>query len=189
SRVFNPAFIYRIVRWIMAEPGPPRNVLPFVGFLTSPEADVSAVVERVSSALFALDEPAGPFPFGYTGYYEPEMGAGLKRYWALGTAFVEPDELVELKLKANELEGEFAAGGRRRINIDPGYISENAVVAATYKALPAAVYLARGVYGYLLFLYRSGTFEPVEWTYPDYRDYVGFFNAGRKALLSLVRTG
>ncbi len=83
--------------------------------------------------------PDGPFRFDYTGYYEPEMGRGLTRYWAPAAALCEPDELAEYKLRANELERGLAVGGRRRVNIDPGYISEYAVVAATCKALPAAV--------------------------------------------------
>jgi len=171
----------------MAEAREPVKVLPFVGLLIAGGIDVDNVIARVSGKVTAVETADGPFPFDYTGYYEPEMGERLERYWALGKGLAEADELVPLKLAANELEREFAADGGRRVNVDPGYVSEFAVVAATCKALPAAVYLARGVYGYLLLLYRSGTFEPLEWTYPDYRDHVGFFNAGRRRLFELVK--
>jgi hypothetical protein len=173
----------------MAEPGPPKKVLPFVGLLITPEVDASAVVERVSSGLFAVKEPAGPFPFDYTGYYVPEMGENIARYWAVAEALCEPDELAAYKLKANELEREFAVGGRRRVNIDPGHIAEFAVTVATCKTLPAAVYVGGGVYGHLLFIYRSGSFVPLDWTYPEFAEHVAFFNAGRKALLNLAKTG
>jgi hypothetical protein len=173
----------------MADVKQPEMVLPFVGLLIAPELDADEVVERVSADVIGVGEVNGPFDFGYTDYYEPEMGGGLRRYWALGVKLLEPDNLVELKSKANELERELAVEGKRRVNVDPGYVSEYAVVAATCKALPASLYLGKGVYGYLLFLYRSGTFEPLEWTYPDYRDHVAFFDAGRRRMFDLRKVG
>jgi hypothetical protein len=169
----------------MAEAWQPKKILPFVGMLIADGVSADEVVARVSTDVFELEDVDGPHPFDYTDYYEPEMGEGLKRYWAVGKALLEVGELAPLKLAANELEREFAVDGRRRVNVDPGYISEYAVVAATCKALPAAVYLAQGVYGYLLLLYKSGVFEPLQWTYPDYRDHAGFFNAGRRRMFEL----
>jgi len=169
----------------MAEARQPEKTLPFVGLLIADGVSADEVIARVSAGVTAVEALDGPHPFDYTDYYEPEMGQGLKRYWAVGKALIETDELVPLKLAANELEREFAVDGRRRVNVDPGYISEYAVVAATCKALPTAVYIAQGVYGYLLLLYKSGAFEPLDWTYPDYRDHAGFFNAGRRRLFEL----
>jgi hypothetical protein len=171
----------------MAEARQPEKILPFVGLLIAGGISADEVIARVSTNVFDLEDVDGPHPFDYTDYYEPEMGEGLERYWAIGKALVEADTLVPLKLAANELEREFAVDGHRRVNLDPGYISEYAVVAATCKALPASVYLAQGVYGYLLLLYKSGAFEPLEWTYPDYRDNAGFFNAGRRRLFELKK--
>jgi hypothetical protein len=172
----------------MAEVKQPETVLPFVGLLIAAAVDADEVAERVSAEVIGVGEIGGPFDFDYTDYYEREMGSDLRRYWALGVELLEPDNLVELKLKANELERELAVGDRRRVNVDPGYVSEYAVVAATCKKLPASLYLGKGVYGYLLFLYRSGTFEPLEWAYPDYRDHVAFFNAGRRRMFDLRKT-
>ena len=169
----------------MADAGQPGKVLPFVGLLIADGVGADEVIARVSTDVFDLENVNGPHPFDYTDYYEPEMGEGLKRYWALGKTLVKADKLVMLKLTANELEREFAVDGRRRVNVDPGYVKEFAVVAATCKALPTAVYLGEGVYGFLLFIYRSGSFVPLDWTYPEYADHVAFFNAGRRRLYEL----
>jgi hypothetical protein len=172
----------------MAEAKQPKRVLPFIGLLIPSEVDAAKVIERVSAEVVGVGEVDGPHPFNYTDYYEPEMGSNLQRYWALGMELREPDNLVELKLKTNELEREFSLDRYRRVNVDPGYINEYAVVAATCKALPASLYLGKGVYGYILLLYKSGTFEPLAWTYPDYRGHVGFFNAGRRRMFELRKT-
>jgi hypothetical protein len=172
----------------MAEANQPGKVLPFVGLLIAPRVGAEGLFRRVSTDVVEIESVTGPFPFHYTDYYEPEMGRGLVRYWALGTQLCEPDELAEFKLKSNGVEAEFTVKGRRRVNVDPGYISDYAVVAATCKALPAAVYVTRGVYGYPLFLYRTGTFVPFDWTYPDYLDYVEFFNAGRRRMFNLKKS-
>jgi len=68
--------------------------------------------------------------------------------------------------------------GRRTVNLDPGYLSAENLVLATTKGYSHRPYLRDGIYAELVYIYRGGTFAPVEWTYRDYRDArsIAFFN-------------
>lgn len=108
-------------------------------------------------------------PFGFTDYYCPEFGTGLQRCLLAFERLIDPGELPEIKLAANRIEDRFLHGdGRRRINIDPGYIALQHMVLATCKAYAHRPYLGRGVYADMTLLYRHGTFQALEWTFPDY---------------------
>ena len=68
----------------------------------------------------------------------------------------------------NQEAREPRADGRRAVNIDPGLITRERLILATGKNAGHRVYLGRGVFADLTLLYRSGGFEPLPWTYPDY---------------------
>jgi hypothetical protein len=108
-------------------------------------------------------------PFDFTDYYQAEMGPGLVRRWVEVAGMVMPDRLADLKLAAGRMEQEIAVAGRRRVNLDPGLLSLHSFVLATTKDFAHRIYLRDGIYAELTLLYRSGGFEPMEWTYPDYR--------------------
>lgn len=114
----------------------------------------------------------------YTDYYESEMGPEVKKYFAAFEPLMAVEELAELKIKTNALERKFAKNGRRRINIDPGYLTEAKVVLATTKDYSHRLYLGKGIFGDLHLTYSRKTFRPQPWTYPDYRQELAleFFN-------------
>ena len=87
------------------------------------------------------------------------------------------DVAKENKLKINK-----DLDGKRRINIDPGYLSLSKLVLLTTKDFSHRIYLGRGIYAEATLRYTNKTFQPFEWSYPDYRsdDYVGFFNKVRE---------
>jgi hypothetical protein len=76
--------------------------------------------------------------------------------------------LVRIKGETMEIEEEFAVEGRRRINIDPGYICAEHLILATTKGYTHRPYLGEGIHADLTLIYRDGAFQPLEWTYPDY---------------------
>lgn len=166
--------------------GPARLI---VGLLGS-DADLLARAETELAAEFG---PAGgrspDVRFDFTDYYRAEMGPGLWRRWlAPGGAF-DPGRLAEAKLAAGRIEQRLAIEGRRRVNIDPGVLSLHSLVLATTKDFAHRVYLRDGIYAELTLLYRSGRFEPLEWTYPDYRtpECLEFLARARAGLTDLAR--
>ena len=136
-----------------------------------------ADLEIRDRALMELFEQFGPpdfltepQPFGYTEYYEREMGTGIRRQVCSFLTLVRPESLADIKLFTNQLEGRFSRNGKRRINIDPGLLSEERLVLATGKNYTHRIYLRNGIYADLTLIYQKGAYRTLAWTYPDYSE-------------------
>jgi hypothetical protein len=165
---------------------------------------LGASAELFDRAEAMLAERFGPLSgaspimkFDFTGYYEPEMGANLLRKFVAFERPINPADLVEIKLWTNDLEASFseaaAAQGlavRRPINLDPGYVALSKLVLATTKDHAHRICLGRGVYAEVTLTFLKGAFEPMPWTYPDYRTeaYRRFFEQVRADLLARQKT-
>jgi hypothetical protein len=79
------------------------------------------------------------------------------------------DRLAAVKLATNAVENEYAENGRRRFNLDPGYLTRERLVLATGKNFVHRIYLGQGIFADLTLIYRKGRFEALPWTFPDYR--------------------
>ncbi len=169
----------------MGEVTRPQPVKLFAGLLTARPSALGEVRGRLEERLGPVDTESGWLDFDYTDYYEPEMGAGLKRVlW--GFARLDgPEALVDLKLYTNAVESTVSVGGKRTVNIDPGYLAPSRVVLASTKDFAHRLYLGGGIYGEVTLMYRSGGFQPLPWTYPDYRSegYQEFFRGLRRVYL------
>ena len=67
------------------------------------------------------------------------------------------------------MEALFSENQDRKINLDPGLLDLNRLVLATTKHAGHRIPLAEGIYAEITLHYRRGRFEPLPWTYPDYR--------------------
>ena len=110
------------------------------------------------------------FPVNFTDYYSKEMGPTLLRHFLAFQSLVPPSSLAEIKQTTNRVEGKYAQSqGNRRLNIDPGYLNLEHVILATTKGYVHRPYLSHGIYADLTLIYQKGSYRPLEWTYPDYR--------------------
>jgi hypothetical protein len=127
--------------------------------------------------------------FDRTRYYEKEMGWPLHRRFVSFRDLIRPEELVDKKLIAMDLENKYTRNGRRQINIDPGYISLERLILATGKNYTHRIYLSKGIYADLTLTFNRGSFKSLEWTYRDYSDPVtiGFFNEQREKYKNQLR--
>jgi hypothetical protein len=128
--------------------------------------------------------------FDRTDYYEPEMGPGLTRVFASLGLLVAPTELVEIKHAAFAVEQRFEAGGRRRVNLDPGYLDGAKVVLASFKPGPYKLYLGRAVWADTVLYHAGGRFQPLPWTFPDLQagPHVEFLSSCRARYRQLLRS-
>ncbi len=171
------------------------NIIRNMGIPKKPEpakliAGLIAVPDFLNDALKELEKTFGPItlkseviPFDKTNYYEPEMGKGLVRVWVAFDRLIEQDEIVEIKLRTNEIERKWMVEDKRKVNIDPGYITESKLVLATTKNYSHRIYLKDGIYAEVTLIYRKKQgFESLQWTYPDYREKTAleFFNRVRE---------
>jgi len=120
--------------------------------------------------LGPLEERIGPIEFGFTSYYDRELGPGILRWLFSFERLIERAELVSIKLLTNGIEQTYTIDGKRRFNLDPGLMTLGNFVLATGKNNAHRIYLDQGIFADLTLVYRSGTYRALEWTYPDYAD-------------------
>jgi len=139
------------------------------GVLSSRAEHLVSLLDELSSRFGAIDYQGGPLPFDFTGYYNDEMGVPISRYFVAFKELVIPDTLADIKVLTNEIENRYADGGKRRINLDPGLISLKRLILASTKDNGRRVPLSKGIYAEITLVFIDGAFQPVPWTYPDYR--------------------
>ena len=178
----------------MGEPQPHADVCLVVGMLT-------AFPVLFSRAATALSERFGPviresetLAFDFTTYYEPRMGRGIKRKFFTFERLVAPERMAEIKLRTNDLERRLAGPEfpvPRPINLDPGYVTHSKLVLATTKDYSHRIYLGQGIYAEVTLRFVGGHFEPMPWTYPDYRTegYRAFFDEVRADFMKRSKQG
>ncbi len=168
----------------MSRPSPPPPAFLVMGILLAAGEDPGAVLGGVQEGFGPVRDATAWEPFTSTRYYDREMGPGIRRcYLWLGDP-VDPAALAEIKERTNRLEAEWAdRSGRRRANLDPGLLGLTNLVLATGKPAAHRVYLGRGIYAEVEYRFERGSFQPLEWTYPDYRkpETIAFFNRVREA--------
>ena len=98
------------------------------------------------------------FGLEYSHYHEKEMGEGLIKKFVLFDEIINKEDGVKIKKYSMELEDSLRVDGRRTVNIDP-------------------------VYAEIQLLYHHGSFQPLLWSYLDYKENADFFNEVRRIYL------
>ena len=148
--------------------------------LFSPEEDlVDNVINEIKEEFGPTDWISPGLFFDRTRYYEKEMGWPLHRRFVTFRKLIRPEYIVEAKLFTNKIENSYLDVTKRRINIDPGYISLERLVLATGKNYTHRIYLSKGIFADLTLVFHKGSFEPLEWTYRDYSDPEAIDNFNR----------
>ena len=151
--------------------GPAREPQPIkliVGMFTAELPLFDTAQDALAATYGPADYESETLPFDQTTYYDAEFGAPLWRRFLAFRRLVAPDALPAVKRHTNELEQTWARAGRRRINLDPGYVSLGKLVLATTKNHGHRLYLGQGIYGEVTLSYHDGAWQPWPWTYPDY---------------------
>ena len=131
---------------------------------------IGEIVKNMTYMFGMIDYISEPLAFDYTDYYVKEMVPHQKRRIVSFEDLIDPADLPDIKIRTNEIEETFSNERKRRVNIDPGYISQGNLILATGKPFAHRPYLAKGIYADLTLVYKKGGFHPLEWTYPDYRE-------------------
>lgn len=138
------------------------GVMSVIGF---PE-ELKLRLEKEYGPISIITEP---FDFSFTDYYTPEMGNGIKRFFICFEKLISPDSLADIKLFTNNLELEYADNGNRRINLDPGIISEANLILATTKNRSHRIAIGKDLFAEVTLIYQSHKWQELDWTYADYR--------------------
>ncbi len=170
----------------------PKRVKIFCG-LIGREKSIRDVLAHLEREFGEVDCETDVREFDSTDYYAREMGSGLMRKWVAFGPLKERGYLARAKHLTVELELRLAAGGKRTVNIDPGYVDDAQVVLATTKNFAHRLYIGMGYYAEPTFIYVKGEggYRPLEWTYPDYKTVraLRFFRDVRCEYLRQVKQG
>lgn len=167
----------------------PKLVKLIVGMISAHPELFDLAQERLKTRFGNIDFLSEVIPFNTTNYYCEEMGSNLKRKFISFEDLIDPEELADIKIFTNKIEDEFSVDLKRRINLDPGYISLSKLVLATTKDYQHRIYLRDGIYAEVTLRFKSGKFQTWEWTYPDYRteDYHNIFFHIRKLYVKQLK--
>ncbi|MDR1401281.1 MAG: DUF4416 family protein [Endomicrobium sp.] len=149
--------------------GTPGKAKLFCGVIYCGEEVKQRSFAVLEEKLGKIDLISDVITFNFSNYYNSEMGNGLKRFWISFRKLISVDRLAEMKISTNFIENNFTLDGKRRINIDPGYIGLANVILATTKNYSHRIYISSGIYAEVTMIYnRRGGFVRLPWTYPDY---------------------
>jgi hypothetical protein len=173
----------------MSNPSEAKDV-KLISSLFSADANLIDRVILEMEGLFGPTDWISPaFFFDRTKYYEKEMGWPLHRRFISFKILVRPQDIVEIKWKTNTLEKKESQRGKRKINIDPGYVALERLVLATGKNYTHRIYLSKGIFADLTLIFQRGSFSPLAWTYRDYGDpeSIDYFNGVRERYKRQIR--
>jgi len=168
----------------MSQPREPYPAKLIIRFLFSDPGAQRQALNALVSDFGPMDFLSISGAFTYTAYYDDEMGRAIRRQTASFMNLVAPESLPDIKLRTNEIETSLLGDGKRRVNIDPGLLSQERFVLATGKNFTHRVYLRAGIHADLTLVYQKGAYSPLPWTYPDYREpeFLHYLKVLRKKL-------
>lgn len=147
--------------------------------------------EALIKSFSKVDLESNIQPFNFTNYYEKEFGKDLIQKLFSFDFLIKPDQLPEIKKITNDLENNLIIKkniekdislNRRKINLDPGYITLNKFILASTKNGPSRIYLDNGIYAEITLRFINKSFVPGEYTYSNYKtlEYINFLNKVRQ---------
>jgi hypothetical protein len=159
----------------------------FCGMMYSDESVFERGLKMLTAEFGDFEKISEPYEFTFTDYYEKEMGRGLEKRFIVFQKVIERAELADMKIFTTMVEKKLSVDGRRRINIDPGYITRTNLVLATTKEFPHRIYLKDGIFAEVTLLFKKDGCEHLNWTYPDFKmqKTCGFFLGIRNDLQNL----
>ena len=168
----------------MGQVSMPLPVKLIVGMIAGDVKMFEQSAEKLAELFGRIDIKSQIFNFDFTHYYDEEMGAGLLRQFVSFERLIMPDEIATIKRQTNEVEQLFAVAGKRRVNLDPGYISESKLVLASTKDFAHRIYLNSGIYAEITLSFVKGKWVSHPYTFPDYASgiYDEFFTQVRERL-------
>ncbi|MGD8272697.1 MAG: DUF4416 family protein, partial [Desulfobacterales bacterium] len=149
---------------------PPKPAKLVIGIFTAEVNIVETLVPELISHFGRIDVVSPWMAFNYTHYYEPEMGSPLHRRVYSFKSLIGQQDLANVKIATHQIEQAYSKSGRRRVNIDPGYLVRERFVLASGKNFSHRICIGAGIYADLTLIYQKGRFRQLPWTYPDYAD-------------------
>ena len=161
-----------------------------ISMITSDKCLFDLYKEELIKKFGEVDIESNAQPFDFTDYYEEEFGKNLMQKLFSFSSLIGMDELAEIKIITNSIENNFKNENiknnlthpKRKINLDPGYITLDKYILASTKNGPSRIYLNQGIYAEITLRFINKSFVTCEYTYPNYKtnEYIIFLNSVRQ---------
>ncbi len=163
---------------------PPERAILFIAMLLSDEGILEKVRPVLVRDFGEILHETQPQDWNWSDYYSDELGASIKRSFLFFKTPIDSSTISDIKLRTNEIEKGLSINGKRRVNLDPGYMTLSKVVLASTKNYCHRIYLGKGIYAEITLYYSRGSFKPHLFTYRDYAqpDTIALFNNVRNLI-------
>lgn len=142
-----------------------------VGVIYHEKEILDRVMDILTAEFGEIDAVSEEFSFSeeFSTYYDEEIGGeGFRRIYSF-KELVDPARQADIKIRTNEIEAEFSLDGKRKINLDPGFINHGRLMLATTKETGFRVPLKDGIYTELTLFWARGGWQKFPWSYRDYQ--------------------
>ncbi len=176
--------------WQLQDPKPVKLI---IGILAADHKCLHAAMEAAEDKIGKIDLVSDVWPFTQTDYYKDQTGPNILRQFVSIERLIEPGQLAKTKLKTNKLEKRLASRLRlplpRPVNLDPGIIEASKLILASTKNYSHRIYIGKKIYAEVTLTFDKGSWCPLPYTYPDYRQqcYFDFFEKVRTLLLEQLK--
>lgn len=116
-----------------------------------------------------VDFESDPLPFDPPEKLKEEMGVPLFRTFISFQRLVDPGEISLIKMGCIGLEERLRHQGKRRVNLDPGYLDSHKALIATTHGGPAKIYHSAGIYLDMVLLFPKGKCQALPWSFPEFK--------------------
>ena len=157
------------------KPAEPDKVKFLCGILYSDIQLLEKALKLLTDQFGPIDFRSTDFPFNQTEYYIAEMGNPIYRLFIAFEKLMHPGTLAQIKRDTNRIENQISIQGKRKVNIDSGYMDYDKIVLASAKYNGQKIYLDDGIWADLTMHFKSGQFECYPWSFPDFK--LGIYNS------------
>lgn len=166
----------------------PESALLFVGTLYSDNSFFTKSLNLLEDFFGSILFLSPLMSWDYSSYYKEELGTPIFRRFIFFKSLIDPGDLSEIKIQTNKFEDILSIENKRRINLDPGYLTLSKIVLASTKNYAHRIYLGKGIYGEVTLIYKDGTYMPHVFTYKDYQEdhYIEIFLDAREKLKQML---
>ncbi len=172
------------------KPLDPQPVQYFIAALYSDRDILNEAVTRCESKFGKIEARSQDFLFDTTEYYHSEMGRPIYRTFLTIERPMNPGKLAHFKITCNQIEDDLSILGKRKVNLDIGYIDFHKLVLASAKYNGQKVYLDQGIYADITLIYERGAFQALPNTFPDFQStkYFDVFNEMRISYKAKIKS-
>ena len=148
-----------------------ENEKLIIGVIYHDEEVLRQALDILTREFGEIEAVSEEFSFSgeFSTYYDEEIGGeGLRQIYSFKET-VDPTRQADIKIRTNEIEAEFSVDGKRKINLDPGFINHGRLLLATTKETGFRIPLKEGIYTELTLFWARGGWQKLPWTYRDYQ--------------------